>query len=105
MDNNNYSLEELMILLEASLVKDFNDSPLPLSIKAPILEKVAASFNSEKDKVMQQAYNKLDTMMKQKQSEMEKSSEDNTDNEEGTVTAVPADEPVTIVAAEEDPRQ
>lgn len=105
MDNNNYSLEELMILLEASLVKDFNDSPLPLSIKAPILEKVAASFNSEKDKVMQQAYNKLDTMMKQKQSEMEKSPEDNTDNEEGTVTAVPADGPATIVAAAEDSRQ
>lgn len=103
MDNNNYSLEELMILLEASLVKDFNDSPLPLSIKAPILEKVAASFNNEKDKVMQQAYDKLDTMMKQKQSEMEKSTEDAADNEEGTVTAFPVGEPVTVV--EEDPRQ
>ena len=104
MDNNNYSLEELMILLEASLVKDFNDSPLPLSIKAPILEKVAASFNSEKDKVMQQAYDKLDTMMKRKKSEMEKSTEDAADNEEGTVTAFPADDPATIVA-EEDPKQ
>lgn len=97
MDDKQYSLEELMILLESSLVKDFNDNPLPISIKAPILEKVSASFNAEKDKVMNQAYDNLNEMMKAKQEAM--------NNEEKPVEEETPDEVEDNSVNAEDPRQ